>query len=452
MRVLIADDEQTIRTTLRDDLEEKDHDVTTVENGDSALETIQEEDVDCLITDLRMPGIHGMDLLKKVNDEYPEVYVLVITGYGTVESAVEAMKNGAFDYLQKPFLNEEVVLLLERIEEFKDLRETSRKYDELLESRQEFENIVGTGPEMEEVFETISTLSSSETTVLIQGESGTGKELVAEAIHENSPRSDGPLVKFSCAGFPESLIDAELFGHEKGAFTGAVQSHEGRFEQADGGAIFLDDIDDMDLDTQTKFLRVLQEKEIQKLGAEETIPVDIRIITSSKVDLKTLVDEGDFREDLYYRLNVVPIYLPPLRERKEENIPLLVNHFIRKYGNGDQFSVPEETLMALQEYDWPGNVRELENAVQRAIALAGEDGVLKKKHLLPDPSTGKPSGKTDTKPEENMSLEEYLDNARERYVRRILEKTDGNRTEAAEILGVSRKTLWKYVKEFDIDQ
>jgi len=460
MKVLVVDDEESITRTLRDDLQAAGHAVDVCHDGEDGLEILKAGDIryDCMVTDLRLPGMHGMDLLEHAQEQNPELEVIVITGHSTVDSAVEAMKKGAFDYLQKPFMNDEVIMILERIDEFKQLRDTSKKYDALKGDQKQYERLVGQGEAMREVFQTIETLSDSEVTVLLQGESGTGKELVAEAIHEKSPRSDGPLVKFSCAGFPESLIDAELFGHEKGAFTGAVESHEGRFQRADGGTIFLDDIDDMELDTQTKFLRVLQEKEIDKLGGEETIPVDIRVITSSKVDLQERVDEGLFREDLYYRLNVVNLYIPPLRNRRED-IPLLAQHFLEMYDDNKGCSIAEETLNKMQQYDWPGNVRELENAVQRAIALAGPDDELEKTYLVPE--NGDAGSATEERPaagardaafnpEDPDSLDDFIDRQRKQYVRRVLEQVDGERKQAADLLGVSRKTLWKYIKKYDL--
>ncbi len=453
MEILLVEDERSIRITLRDDLERAGHRVTAFSDGKKALEALEERRFDCVITDIRLPGLGGMEILKAVKNIDPSTEVIVITGYGTIEQTVEAMKAGAYDYIQKPFPNEVVVERVARMDRYRGMEEELERLRSRLEGPDLSRRIVGRSRPMLAVLDQLATLAASEATVLLEGESGTGKEVVARAVHSLSPRAGGPFVAVSCAALPENLIEDELFGHEKGAFTDARKIRKGRFELADGGTLFLDDVDDLPLPIQVKLLRVLQEREFERIGGEETVRVDVRIVAATKADLKEKVKEGRFREDLYYRLNVLPLRLPPLRERRED-IPLLVRHFIQKYGGGREYVVPAETLEAMERYSWPGNVRELENHVARAVAFAGEKGVLERKHLLPPDASSLPElkGKEGEGEEAVLRpLSEVVKEAERDHIRRVLAHTGGHRTKTARILGISRKALWEKMKDMELD-
>jgi DNA-binding NtrC family response regulator len=448
MNVLLADDERTIALTLRDDLEADGHDVTVATTGTEAMALLDERRFDCVVTDVNMPGPDGITILREVKRRRPETEVIIITGYGTIESAVEAMKLGALEYVLKPFYNEEIVLLLRHVARVDALREDNLRLREELGRSHRLDNIVGRSEAMTAVFDLVRTVAPTDSNVLVEGESGTGKELVAAALHHNSPRKDRNLVKLSCAAIPDTLLEAELFGHEKGAFTDAKDRKVGRFERADGGTIFLDDIDDMPLTTQVKLLRVLQEREIERLGGEEVIRIDVRVVAATKVDLEDAVREGDFREDLYYRLNVVPIRLPPLRERAGD-VPLLVQHFLDRFGKGQEYSVAPEVLVALERYNWPGNVRELENAVERAVALSGESRELRVENLLRkgwEKLTAPTEAPVDLRP-----LKEYVAEKEKEHIREVLDHTKGHKAQAAQILGISRKNLWEKMSHHDLE-
>lgn len=447
MDVLIADDEKSILIPLKDDLTSAGHNVVAATDGFEAMNLARKRSFDCIITDIKMPGLDGIELLKEVKKEYEDTQVIIITGYGTIESAVEAMKMGAYDYILKPFFNEEILLILEKIARMKELQEENIRLKQELEDLHGFENIVGKSRKMLEIFKLIRIVSQTDSNVLIRGESGTGKELIARAIHYNSPRRNKPLVALSCAALPPTLLEAELFGHEKGAFTDACKQKIGRFEKANGGTIFLDDIDDMSLPTQVKLLRVLQEREIERLGGEELILVDIRVVAAAKRDLEEMAGKGEFREDLYYRLNVVQIELPTLRDRRED-IPLLVWHFVKKYGKGKEYDIKPDVMDALCAYSWPGNVRELENAVERAIALSGESRVLKKEYLIRTSSHHK---KAFAVPKDLRPLKEVMESMEKGYLKEVLKITGGHKAQAAKILGISRKNLWEKIREFGLE-
>ncbi len=440
MRILLADDEPGLRVTLGDELREEGHAVTVVPDGSAALAALEAETFDCVLTDLRMPGADGLAVLDAAVATGADVVVL--TGVGSVGSAVEAMTRGAFDYIEKPFLNEEVLLQLSRIEERRALRNEVRELRSALKSRGGFGGLVGTSAPMRQVASLAASAAATDATVLIVGESGTGKEVLARAIHEESARS-GPFVPIPCAAFSDTLLEDELFGHEKGAFTDARQARPGRFERAGGGTVLLDDIDDVRMAMQVKLLRVLQERTVERLGGAKPIPVDLRVIAASKVDLWERVRGERFREDLYHRLNVVRIDLPPLRERPED-IPLLVTHFLDKHARGLPVGVPAETMERLLVCDWPGNVRQLENAVQRALALRGREADLRAGHLLPREAARHrpPGGEGET----DLSLAVAVARAERKQIERALRATGGNRTRAAGLLGISRKTLWEKMK------
>jgi len=449
MRVLLAEDEESIAVTLRDALEEAGHAVIPASDTAGALSALEREDPDVVLTDIRMPGAGGMEILKRSIALRPSRPVLLMTGFGTIDQAVEAMRIGAASYIQKPFRNEAVVGMVERFGRERELqRENAALKRELRElGSVRMGTMVGRSAAMEAVFERIRMVAPTDATVLIEGESGTGKERVARSLHDLSGRAQGPFVALSCAALPETLLEAELFGHEKGAFTDAFRAKRGRFALADGGALFLDDIDDMPRTVQVKLLRAIQERAFEPLGSELTVEVDIRVIAATKVSLRDEVRAGRFREDLFYRINVVPIPLPPLRARAGD-VPLLVQHMLERYGGGREFHLSQPTLTALERYPWPGNVRELENAVQRAVALADKDLELKREHMLPLDTRWR--GATEPAAE-IRPLREVLREREVDHIKDALRQTGGHRSQTAVLLGISRKVLWEKLRDFGIE-
>ena len=375
--ILIVDDEKNYLLVLEALLADAGYEVITCDNASEALEITTSHDLDLVITDMRMPGLDGMDFLVQLRTLQPEIPIIMMTAYATVEKAVEAMKRGAFDYITKPFKNEELILTIRKALEMHRLKEENRLLSQELQERFKFGNIVGKSKVMRQVYEIIEKVAQTRASVLISGESGTGKELIARAIHFNSPRSDKPFVSVNCSALPETLLESELFGHERGAFTGAVTRRKGRFELAHNGTLFLDEVGDMSPALQVKLLRVLQEMRFERVGGTTTLQVDARLVTASNRDLKREVELGRFREDLYYRLKVVHISIPPLRERRDD-IPLLVHHFLRKVAKANGLpvkNVSHEAVRYLYQYDWLGNVRELENVIERAVILCDGDEI-----------------------------------------------------------------------------
>jgi DNA-binding NtrC family response regulator len=446
MRVLLAEDEVTIVVTLRDALEEAGHTVEHAADTKRGLALLESFAPDCVLTDIRMPGEGGMAVLKRSVELDPRRPVILMTGFGTIDQAVEAMRIGAANYIQKPFRNESIVQMLGTFSRVRDLEQENAALKAELRSHTAFTGFVGASPAMRAVFERIRTVAPTDATVLIEGESGTGKECVARALHGASTRAEGAFIALSCAALPETLLEAELFGHERGAFTDARKERRGRFELADGGTLFLDDIDDMPLAVQVKLLRVLQERKFERLGGEATRTINIRVVAATKVPLRDHVKAGKFREDLFYRINVVPIALPPLRQR-EGDVPLLVTHMIERYGAGKNFHVSAPTMAALERYPWPGNVRELENAVQRAIALSGEKRELALGDLVPLDTRWR--GATEVSGEVRP-IREVVKDAEIAHIRRALEKCGGHRSQTAELLGISRKVLWEKMRDLGI--
>jgi len=441
-RILVVDDEAVIREALHDWLTDAGYEVFTAEDGPQALEIIKREGLGIMLADLVMPGMDGIELMKRAKEIVPHIAVVIITAYGSVATAIAAMKEGAFDYIEKPFCPERTELLIRNLVERQELVEENLSLREKLEDRHRFENIIAKSHKMQRIFELIETVAKSNATVLIVGESGTGKELVARAIHSQSPRREKPFVAVSCAALPESLLESELFGHEKGSFTGAMAQRKGKFEFANKGTLFLDEIGDMSPNVQVHLLRVLEEKEFTRVGGNELIKVDVRVITATNKDLRKAVERGEFREDLYYRLNVVTIEVPPLRERRED-IPLLAQHFLKKSALENQKKIsgfsPEASKFLLS-YDWPGNVRELENAIERAVILA--KNTLITIHDLPRPESAVAHL---TPPQKE--LDEVVKN----HIAEVLSQTGGNYSQAARILGISRMTLYHKVKEFGLN-
>ena len=435
-RVLVVDDEKSMRDLLTITLERAGYDVTTAEGGEAAIETIRKESFDSIITDLRMPRVDGMQDLRAAKDVAPDTAVIVITAVASTESAVEAMKLGAYDYITKPFKLDEVELIIKNGLERKRLRDENLYLRKQLETQHRFENIIGKSAPILDVFDTVRKIADSPATAMISGESGTGKELVARAIHFNSQRRAKPFVSVNCGAIPEGLMESELFGHLKGSFTGAVANKIGLFSAAEGGTLFLDEITEIPPLLQVKLVRAIQLREVRRVGDTKDIKTDVRLIAASNRDLETAVREGVMREDLFYRLNVIPIHLPPLRERRED-IPFLVAHFIQKFSKAmskDVRGVTPEAMAVLERYHWPGNIRQLENALERAIVLGASEmvGV----EALPESvRRERPAREPEALdlPDEGLDLEATLDDLERRYLQRALERTRGVQTKAAEL-------------------
>ncbi len=375
--ILIVEDDPLVREFLIETMKQGSYNIKSAENAEIAIQMIQQNYFQLVLTDLKLPDKNGMDVLNAVKKESPDIGVIVMTAYGTVENAVEAMKIGAFDFITKPFTADRIEMTVKKYFDFNKLQNENIILRSQLGKMYGMENIIGRSKKMEKIFDIIQMVADSRSTVLIQGASGTGKEVVAKVIHFNSSRHNKQFIKTNCAALPDGLIESELFGHERGAFTGAYKRTRGRFELADGGTILLDEISEMSPHLQAKLLRVLQEKSFEKIGNPETVEVDVRVIATTNRDLKDAVEKGDFREDLFYRLNVVPIKLPSLKERKED-IPLLVEHFIKKCAEENSKpigKISEEAMLMLMNYDWPGNVRELENAIERSVVMCQEDEI-----------------------------------------------------------------------------
>lgn len=432
--VLLIDDDQEILGLLKEILEKEGYAVVGAKTGREALTTAQALSLEVVLADLRLPDLDGIEVLRALHAFDPDLPVIVMTAFGSMETAIEAIREGAYDYLSKPFNLEEVRLTVRRACERRRLLQDNRMFREALREKYRFENIVGTSPRMVEVYRTAARVASTKSTILLVGESGTGKELIARAIHYNSPRGESPFVAVDCGALPESLLESELFGHEKGAFTGAHVLKKGLFEVAHGGTAFLDEVGDMGPSLQAKLLRVLQEHEIRRVGGVEPIKVDLRVIAATRLDLEALVKAGKFREDLFYRLSVVTIVLPPLRERAED-IPLLAMHFLRKYAAeaGKNIShIAPEAMVLLCQYAWPGNVRELEHVIERAVALTPNPVLL--------------ADDLPAKLQQPASVPDIFPSLREmekRHFQQALEKAKGNKKRAAELLGVSRRTLYR---------
>jgi len=462
-QVLIIDDHDSMREGLELLLRRRGHKTFSAEGGERGLALLEETGADLVITDLKMARMDGIQVLGKVRERFPDTEVMVITAYGTIETAVEAMKLGAADFITKPFSSEEFGvkidrLLNERAERLRLRRENVALRVENTYLKEEAEarygEIVGDSPQMKEVFRWVDRVARSESTVMVYGESGTGKELVARAIHAGSPRKDGPFIRVNCGALTEGLLDSELFGHEKGAFTGADRKRRGRFELADGGTLFLDEIATINHSTQIRLLRVLQERELERVGGEETIPVDVRIIAATNTPALELQKGGEFREDLFYRLHVVPITIPPLRDRRSD-VPVLVDHFLvklRDRTNARVTGVSELALQRLMEYEWPGNVRELENVMERALVLA-EGEVLEEDDLPFLPSgDGPDTTLIDASfPTGGLDLNQAVEGIEERLLRKALEQAKGVKAEAARLLGIKASALYYKLEKYGIE-
>ncbi len=452
-RVLVVDDDKLILQLLEEFLTRKGFEPTLATDGKEAERIFSSEEFDVVLSDVMMPHLDGMQLLQRIKEKDPEIPVILITAFGEMESAVEAMKNGAYDYIAKPLNFDALELSLKRAAEKFSLVKRNRQLSEVVEKRDHFANIIGSSERMEEVFSLISKVAKSNASILIQGESGTGKELVAQAIHYHSSRKEGPLIAVNCAAIPKELMESELFGHVKGAFTGAIADKRGKFELADGGSIFLDEIGDLDISLQAKILRALQEREFERVGGTQPIRVNIRLIAASNKDLAKAMKDGSFREDLFYRLSVIPLRIPPLRERSED-IPYLAEHFLGKYKreNGkDVKGIDPEAMKALKAYDWPGNVRELENCMERAVVMAEANRirlsdlplVLQSRRV---DGSSPPEG--ESRQEVSWELGRPVRDIEKEYILRTLKEMKGNRTRAAAALGISVRGLHGKLKEY----
>ena len=452
--VLVIDDEEVMRDVLTRLLEDDGHEVLVEATPEEGLKRFQEEEVDAVLLDLMLPGKSGLEVLKELLELDPHALVIMITAYASIEDAVEATKLGAFHFVTKPFKNEELLLVLRRGLEKRQLSEENQQLRRTLKERTKFKNIVGKSEQMQKVFELIQQIGQGKSTVLIYGESGTGKELVAKALHTVSPRAGLPFVPVNSGTIPTNLLESELFGHVKGAFTGATATKKGLFEVADGGTLFLDEVGTIPLETQAKLLRVIQEKEFRRVGGLETRKVDVRIIAATNAELKAAVERHDFREDLYYRLNVINVRLPPLRDRRDD-IPLLVDHFVRVFcreNSRQLYTIDQSALHLLMEYDWPGNVRELENVIERAVVLAPDDGRIDQ-NLLPAEileSTSVSFGRLNLLNEEGASLKDLVREFEKSLIVTALKKTDWNQKKAAGLLRVNPTTLNEKLKRLDI--
>ena len=467
-RILIADDEPSIRFVLRETLEDAGHRVTDVEDGEAALEALAAQSFDVAFFDVRMPGATGIELLDRVKALGIELSVVIITAQNTFENAVEAMKRGALDYLVKPFSTEEILPLVDKALRTRALETEVRTLRrEVGGASSRGERLVGRSPALLDVFKTIGRVARSDVPVLVTGESGTGKELIAKAVHGASARAEGPFVAVNAAAIPRELLESELFGHERGAFTGAVEARPGRFREAAGGTLFLDEIGDMPIELQAKLLRVLQSGEVTSVGGRRPEAVDVRILAATHRDLEAAVAAGEFREDLLYRLRVVPVHVPPLRERPED-IPALVEHFLDRYGEeltGEQHAISDDALTMLTAHAWPGNVRELENAIKRALVLAASD-VLSPEDFGFLAAEGRPAAEAAAGLEETVIHEvlHAMEHAADEEIYRdvmarverpmietVLERTGGNQIKAAAILGINRNTLRKKITDLEIE-
>lgn len=446
-QILVVDDEPDMRALLQDVLEERGHRVQVASGGREAIKKLAEEEYAVVLTDIRMKEMQGLELLAEVKRTYPDINVIVMTAFGSLESAIGAMKQGAYDYLTKPVKTDELVLIAEKALREAALRQEVTRLRREVHKEYSFHQILGKSKPMQQVFDLIRRVADSPTNVLITGESGTGKELVAKAIHYNSERRDAPFVPVNCAAIPEALLESELFGHMKGAFTDAKGDKRGLFEEAQKGTLFLDEISELPLMLQAKILRAIQEREIRRVGATKSMPVDVRIIAATNLHLAEEVKAKRFREDLYYRLNVIEIHLPPLRERRED-IPMLVQSFLKKCADASHKNLRgmnETALALLMDYPWPGNVRELENVIERAVTLArGEQ--IQAEDLPPSIQGSRGDRKViDDATERIMPLGDV----EKEYILRILDKTGGNKYQAAQALGIDRKTLYRKLAEIE---
>lgn len=444
-KVLVVDDELILRTALKSALSSQGYEVKVCESGKKALQMLQSEFFDIALVDVRLPDINGLDLLQEIRKISPETGVIIITAYAEVRSAVKAIKEGAFDYLSKPFQEEELFITMEKFLRFRNLERELKSLKETLTAKASSEDLVAESKAMREILQKVDLIAETDVPVLILGESGTGKEVIADLIQKRSKRRDKPYIKLNCTAIPETLFEAELFGYEKGAFTGASETRKGKLELANTGTLLLDEIGDLPLGIQAKLLRVLETNTFYPLGSKRELKVDVRYIFATSKDLKKLVEEGKFRDDLFYRINVIPIKIPPLRERKED-LPPLIRFFLHRFAEKYQRDVPKitkEAYVALLNYNYPGNVRELKHILERALLLSQDNEI-----SLEDLPEEVASASSSTQGE--LCFKKYRDLIEREIIFRTLQECQGNKSETAKRLGISRKTLWKKLKEFSI--
>ena len=452
--LLLVEDEAPLREAVAERLADHGFEVTQAETGEQAIERLAEFAFDIVVTDLRLPGVDGTQVIEAAVRRYPEIIGIVITGYGTVRDAVDVIKRGATDFVTKPFQFDELMHALNSALEQRRLKSENAYLRAQLQERYRFEGIVGRSRAMRDLFQLLETVASTASTILITGETGTGKEVVARAIHHNSPRRAHRFVALNCSAIPETLLEAELFGHAKGAFTGAIGTRQGRLEQAHRGTLFLDEVGTMSMPLQMKLLRVLQEREFERVGDSNTIRVDVRVIAATNADLGRMVQASTFREDLFYRLNVIPVRLPPLRDRKED-IPLLAQHFLEKYAGElgrPPMTMSQTAVRALMSYAWPGNIRQLENAVERAVALSAGRAQVEVSDLPPEVQQAEAADLTFPSlsfPDEGIDFERFIADIEREMIRRSLERTQGNKGAAARLLNLKRTTLVEKLKRLE---
>jgi len=452
--LLLVEDETPLRQAIAEQLTDRGYRVEQADSGEAAIARLAEFAFDVLITDLRLPGLDGSALVKTAVSRYPNIVAIVVTGFGTMKDAVEAIRSGAYDFVSKPFQIDELLHVLDSALEQRRLKSENAYLRSQLQERYRFEGIVGKSPAMQKLFQLLETVAPTNSTILITGETGTGKEVVARAIHHNSSRRLHRFVALNCGAIPETLLEAELFGHVRGAFTGAIGNRQGRFEQAHKGTLFLDEVGTMSPALQMKLLRALQEREFERIGDSHTIKVDVRVIGATNSDLIKMVAIGSFREDLYYRLNVIPVQLPPLRERKED-IPLLVRHFLDKLAESTPSSrtitASQDAMRRLMAYQWPGNVRQLENAIERAVAFSGGRGQIDVDDLPIEtqPADAATVASDVSLPEDGMDLDVYIASIERELIMRSLERTAGNKGAAAKLLNLKRTTLVEKLKRLE---
>lgn len=449
-KILVIDDDAEVLEVISDILVQAGYEVDQAKDGREAIQRVENDFYDLVVTDLNLPQVDGMKVLEYVIDQSPGTMCIIITGYGTIKSSVEAIKKGAFDYISKPIKSDEILLVVEKAVKFRQLERENTLLKQQLRKKYQFENFVGDSQPIQKVFELIERVADTDSTVLITGESGTGKELIAKAVHYNSYRKDKPMIVINCGAIPEELLESELFGHEKGAFTGAHKMRVGRFELANGGTIFLDEIGDMSPNLQVKLLRILQEQKFERVGGTRTLEIDVRIIAATNKNLINAVNKGKFRQDLYYRLNVIPMKVPPLRMRKSD-IPLLVEFFVSKFNKQKQKHIAgftKEAMNALLEYSWPGNVRELENLVERLVILSNDDKI--DLEDVPDSIKSK-AGKVESIevkiPKDGIVFEHAVEEYEKKLILQALSETNWVKTKAAKLLNINRTTLIEKMKK-----
>ena len=469
--LLLVEDEAALRETLAERLADHGFEVAQADTGERAIEQLAEFAFDIVITDLRLPGLDGTRVLEAALLRYPNIIGIIVTGYGTVKDAVEAIKRGATDFVTKPFQFDELLHALNSALEQRRLKAENAYLRSQLQERYRFEGLIGRSQAMRDLFQLLETVSASASTILVSGETGTGKEVVARAIHHNSPRRAQRFVALNCGAIPETLLEAELFGHVRGAFTGAIGTRQGRLEQAHKGTLFLDEVGTMSPGMQMKLLRVLQEREFERIGDAHTINVDVRVVAATNSDLQKMVAEGTFREDLFYRLNIIPVLLPPLRDRRED-IPLLVQHFLKKFSGPESgvlsakpdqarhepggrpsaiLTLSQQAMRCLMAYSWPGNVRQLENAIERAVALSGGRTQIETADLTLDIQQASQAAAAPdlTLPEDGIDFDAYVSRIEHQLIRRALEKTGGNKGRASKLLNLKRTTLVEKLKRLE---